>query len=66
MISSVVRSGRALKIVSSTARSAIATEARLLLQDEAAYARMARRENPFGDGKAAGRIVEALRRAPRP
>jgi len=49
-----------------TARSAIATEARLLLQDEAAYARMARRENPFGDGKAAGRIVEALRRAPRP
>jgi UDP-N-acetylglucosamine 2-epimerase (non-hydrolysing) len=31
-----------------------------LLDDPRAYARMARAENPFGDGRAAGRIAEVL------
>jgi UDP-N-acetylglucosamine 2-epimerase len=31
-----------------------------LLDDEAAYAAMARAHNPYGDGQAAGRIVEVL------
>ena len=34
-----------------------------LLGDERAYARMARARNPYGDGRAAERIVEALARA---
>ena len=33
-----------------------------LLDDPAAYAAMARCESPYGDGKAAARIVETLRR----
>lgn len=33
-----------------------------LLDDEAAYAAMRRAHNPYGDGRAAGRIVEALTR----
>lgn len=32
-----------------------------LLSDEAAYSRMAEAVNPYGDGKASGRIVEACR-----
>lgn len=35
---------------------------RQLLDDEIVYARMAARENPFGDGKASQRIVEHLKR----
>jgi UDP-N-acetylglucosamine 2-epimerase (non-hydrolysing) len=31
-----------------------------LLTDKAAYTRMSRAHNPYGDGKACGRIVEAL------
>jgi UDP-N-acetylglucosamine 2-epimerase len=31
-----------------------------LLRDPAAYARMARRSSPYGDGAAAGRIAAAL------
>jgi UDP-N-acetylglucosamine 2-epimerase (non-hydrolysing) len=38
----------------------IVAEASRLLDDEAAYAAMARAHNPFGDGKAAARIVELL------
>jgi UDP-N-acetylglucosamine 2-epimerase (non-hydrolysing) len=38
----------------------IVTEARRLLDDPAAYAAMAHAENPYGDGQAAGRIVQAL------
>lgn len=38
----------------------IAAEANRLLDNEAAYAAMARAHNPYGDGKAAGRIVEIL------
>jgi len=38
----------------------IVAEAARLLDDEAAYAAMARAHNPFGDGKAAARIVELL------
>lgn len=37
-----------------------------LLDDPAAYARMARARNPYGDGAAAGRIAAALRGAPAP
>lgn len=38
----------------------ILAAARRLLEDEAAYAAMARAHNPFGDGKSAGRIAELL------
>jgi UDP-N-acetylglucosamine 2-epimerase (non-hydrolysing) len=39
----------------------ILAAARELLTDPAAYARMSRARNPYGDGRAAGRIVGALR-----
>jgi UDP-N-acetylglucosamine 2-epimerase (non-hydrolysing) len=48
-----------LKLVG-TDRSAIVDAARQLLDDPAAYARMAKAVNPFGDGQAAGRIVAEL------
>jgi UDP-N-acetylglucosamine 2-epimerase (non-hydrolysing) len=38
----------------------IVTEAQLLLDDSSAYAEMARGISPYGDGKAAGRIVKVL------
>jgi UDP-N-acetylglucosamine 2-epimerase (non-hydrolysing) len=38
----------------------IATEAALLLDDPVAHAAMARAANPYGDGRAAGRIIAAL------
>jgi UDP-N-acetylglucosamine 2-epimerase (non-hydrolysing) len=38
----------------------IVAEAERLLDDEAAYAEMARAHNPFGDGRSAGRIAELL------
>ena len=38
----------------------IINETTRLLEDEAAYVRMAQATNIFGDGKAAGRIVDAL------
>jgi len=38
----------------------IVAEALALLQDDAAHAAMARAQNPYGDGHAAERIVEAL------
>jgi UDP-N-acetylglucosamine 2-epimerase (non-hydrolysing) len=38
----------------------IVEEAQRLLDDEAAYAAMARAHNPYGDGKSAGRIAELL------
>jgi UDP-N-acetylglucosamine 2-epimerase (non-hydrolysing) len=41
----------------------IVAEARRLLDDDAAHQAMARAVNPFGDGHAAERIVEALLRA---
>lgn len=41
----------------------IVAEAERLLDDETAYAAMARAHNPYGDGKSAGRIVELLARA---
>jgi len=40
----------------------IRAAAQHLLDDPAAYAAMARRESPYGDGRAASRIVEVLRR----
>jgi len=44
-----------------TSRERIFTEASTLLADERAYAAMAHgAENPYGDGRAAGRIVDAL------
>jgi UDP-N-acetylglucosamine 2-epimerase (non-hydrolysing) len=43
-----------------TDRGRIVTEATRLLRNEAAYRAMARRENPYGDGKAAARIVRVL------
>ena len=38
----------------------IYAEARLLLDDENEYRKMARAVNPYGDGKASERIVKAL------
>lgn len=40
----------------------IVCEAQRLLDDDAVYRSMARGVSPYGDGKAAGRIVETLRR----
>lgn len=42
-------------------RKRIIEETQLLLDDTAAYNRMAQAVNPYGDGRAAERIVEALR-----
>jgi UDP-N-acetylglucosamine 2-epimerase (non-hydrolysing) len=41
-------------------RATIVARTRRLLEDEVAYARMARATNPYGDGQAAGRIVDWL------
>jgi len=49
----------ALKLVG-TGTDRIVQEAIRLLDDEAEYAKMAKASNPFGDGHAAERIVEAL------
>lgn len=43
-------------------RERIVTEADRLLNDPAAYARLARGASPYGDGRAAARIVEAIGR----
>jgi UDP-N-acetylglucosamine 2-epimerase (non-hydrolysing) len=49
-----------------TNESRIVLEARRLLEDEAAYRRMAHVANPFGDGHASERIVDTLRITPHP
>ncbi len=49
-----------LRLVGTDADSIVAAATRLL-DDEAAYAEMARAANPFGDGRAAERIVDALK-----
>jgi UDP-N-acetylglucosamine 2-epimerase (non-hydrolysing) len=41
-------------------RAHIVAAARRLLYDETAYAKMAHAVNPYGDGRAAGRIAEWL------
>lgn len=43
-----------------TDRGRIVTEVGRLLTDPAAYDRMARAHNPYGDGQATGRILEAM------
>ena len=43
-----------------TNRSLIVAEAKLLLDDGAAYTSMANAVNPYGDGKAAERAVAAI------
>ncbi len=48
-----------LKLVG-TDRKQIVSEANRLLDDPAAYAKMARVTNPYGDGHAGERIVKAL------
>lgn len=48
-----------LKLVGTDARR-IVREARRLLDDASAYAEMTKAVNPFGDGRAAQKIVEAL------
>jgi UDP-N-acetylglucosamine 2-epimerase (non-hydrolysing) len=45
-----------------TTRERVVERASRLLADPAAHAAMARARNPYGDGRAAGRIVAALRR----
>ncbi len=46
--------------VAGTNTARILEEASCLLDDPAAYARMAQAANPYGDGHAAGKIVQAL------
>ncbi|MCD9230589.1 non-hydrolyzing UDP-N-acetylglucosamine 2-epimerase [Ralstonia pseudosolanacearum] len=53
-----VASGTARLVGTDTAR--IVREAETLLDDSAAYLRMAHAHNPYGDGQACRRIVEAL------
>jgi UDP-N-acetylglucosamine 2-epimerase (non-hydrolysing) len=48
-----------LKLVG-TNEDTIVREARKLLDDPLSHAEMAKAANPFGDGKAAGRIVQAI------
>jgi UDP-N-acetylglucosamine 2-epimerase (non-hydrolysing) len=43
-----------------TDRELIVREARRLLEDRAEYERMARLHNPYGDGRASGRIAERI------
>ena len=43
-----------------TNRENIVREVKLLLNDKQAYRQMARRENPYGDGRASDRIWEAM------
>jgi UDP-N-acetylglucosamine 2-epimerase len=43
-----------------TDRDRIVEAASLLLRDTREYERMARANNPYGDGRASGRIVAAL------
>ncbi len=45
-----------------TDRAAIVAAASLLLSDDVSYRRMAEARNPYGDGRAAERIVASLRR----
>jgi UDP-N-acetylglucosamine 2-epimerase (non-hydrolysing) len=44
-----------------TGREAVADATRKLLEDRACYDRMANAVNPYGDGQASGRIVQAIR-----
>jgi UDP-N-acetylglucosamine 2-epimerase (non-hydrolysing) len=53
-----VEAGTALLVGTDTDR--IVREASRLLDDQAAYMRMSRAHNPFGDGRAAARIVELI------
>jgi UDP-N-acetylglucosamine 2-epimerase (non-hydrolysing) len=57
-----VQAGTAKLVGASQER--ILHEASLLLSDAAEYARMAQAINPYGDGQAAPRVLDALRRAP--
>ena len=45
-----------------TCRESITCAAQTLLDDKDAYRRMSMAHNPYGDGKAAGRIVEIIGR----
>jgi UDP-N-acetylglucosamine 2-epimerase (non-hydrolysing) len=44
-----------------TSRDTIVNELSRLLDDPATYEKMSQALNPYGDGKACGRIVERLR-----
>jgi len=55
-----VEAGTARVVGTDAAR--IVSEARRLLTDRAAYDQMAHAVNPYGDGHAASRIVDALTR----
>jgi UDP-N-acetylglucosamine 2-epimerase len=48
-----------LKLVGTETES-IVREAKRLLEDKSAYARMAKAANPYGDGHAAEKIIQAL------
>jgi UDP-N-acetylglucosamine 2-epimerase len=59
-----IEAGTAMLI--GTRRDRIVTESLRLLDDEAHYASMSRAHNPYGDGKANARIVEALKKTTMP
>ena len=48
-------------ILAGTSTESMASSAERLLDDDAFYGRMAHAVNPYGDGKAALRIVEIIR-----
>jgi UDP-N-acetylglucosamine 2-epimerase (non-hydrolysing) len=48
-----------VKLVGTSAKTII-REARILLENDEEHAKMARAVNPYGDGQAAGRIVQAI------
>jgi UDP-N-acetylglucosamine 2-epimerase (non-hydrolysing) len=51
-----------MSVIVGTSREAIVREASALLNNEARYRAMAQGDNPYGDGRAAQRIVEGLAR----
>ena len=51
-----------MSVIVGTSREAIVSEASKLINNQAAYQAMAQGENPYGDGRAAERIVESLAR----
>jgi UDP-N-acetylglucosamine 2-epimerase (non-hydrolysing) len=55
-----VNAGSTVKLVG-TGKDAIIKEANLLLRDRGKYQKMAGAVNPYGDGKAADRIIRAMR-----
>ncbi len=48
--------------IAGTTREAVIRETKLLLEDDAAYQKMARQKNPYGDGYACQRICDVIKK----